>query len=361
MKFLILGGTGAIGVSLISLLEDSDNEIYVTSRRERTSTHNNIKYIKGDAHNDDFLDKLLDDTWDVIVDFMAYKTPEFQSKYKKMQNATGQYIFLSSARVYSNKSEIITEDTPRLLDVCTDEEYLLTDEYALSKARQENFLFESDIKNYTIIRPYITYNLNRFQLGTFEKEMWLSRALRGKKVLFYEDIANHYTTLTNGEDVAKGIFYLMGNNNAKGEAFHITGEECLTWGEIADIYSRHLKEIAGLDVRYHYEKHGIDQAKILHNDYQVQYDRLFDRRFDNKKIFNICNDRLTFTGISDGLENALNNFFENNIEMKISPSWEAYCDSLTKDKKEYNFGKKGNMIYTAYRYMPGITRMLFNK
>ena len=66
----------------------------------------------------------------------------------------------------------ITEETPRLLDVCKDADYLKTDEYALAKAREENILFCSGKKKRTIIHPYITYNTERLQLGAIEKDIW---------------------------------------------------------------------------------------------------------------------------------------------------------------------------------------------
>lgn len=53
---------------------------------------------------------------------------------------------------------------------------LSIDEYAITKAHQENLLINSKNKNWTIIRPYITYSEQRLQLGTFEKEDWLYRA-----------------------------------------------------------------------------------------------------------------------------------------------------------------------------------------
>ena len=66
------------------------------------------------------------------------------------------------------------------MDLTKDEQYLATNEYALAKAREENVLTESGFNNFTIIRPYITYYNNRLQLGIFEKEIWLQRALDGK-------------------------------------------------------------------------------------------------------------------------------------------------------------------------------------
>ena len=41
---------------------------------------------------------------------------------------------------------------------------------ALQKAREENLLLKSDSRNWTIIRPYITYYDERLQLGVFEKK-----------------------------------------------------------------------------------------------------------------------------------------------------------------------------------------------
>ena len=75
--------------------------------------------------------------WNAIVDFMAYSTKEFSEKVDLFLNKTDQYFFLSSSRVYAESNIPITENSKRLIDVCEDEEYLKTDEYALAKARQD--------------------------------------------------------------------------------------------------------------------------------------------------------------------------------------------------------------------------------
>lgn len=111
-----------------------------------------------------------------------------------------------------------------------------TDEYALAKARQENILFNSSKKNWTIIRPYKTYNDNRFQLGMFEKEDWLYRVMMGKTLVFPKEMAKKKTTLTNAIDVSVAIKNLIGNQAAYGEAFHITTTESITWQNVLDIY-----------------------------------------------------------------------------------------------------------------------------
>ena len=158
MRILILGGTGAMGVSLVQILAQNPlNEIYVTSRSTRTST-GNVNYIKGNAHDISFVKMLLDKRdYDAIVDFMVYSPKEFADRAKIFLLATKQYVFLSSSRVYADAGQKrIKEGNSRLLDVCRDEVYLATNEYALAKAREENILFDGNYKNWTIIRPYIT-------------------------------------------------------------------------------------------------------------------------------------------------------------------------------------------------------------
>lgn len=75
-------------------------------------------------------------------------------------------------------------------------QYVQSDEYAIAKAKQEDILRNSDFKNWTIVRPYITYSDERLQLGFFEKELWLYRAIKGKTIIFPSDIYEKTTTLT---------------------------------------------------------------------------------------------------------------------------------------------------------------------
>lgn len=182
MKILVLGGTGAMGAPVVQILADRNNHVVVTTRQNKKSQNKNIQFVQGDAHDLNFVRGLLDKAYDAVIDFMIYTPDEFMTFSKLYMEKSRQYVFLSSARVYADSpEERITEDTPRLLDITKDEQYLATNEYALAKAREENVLTESGFDNFTIIRPYITYYNNRLQLGVFEKEIWLQRALDGKK------------------------------------------------------------------------------------------------------------------------------------------------------------------------------------
>nr|MCR5606452.1 epimerase [Treponema sp.] len=202
----------------------------------------------------------------------------------------------------ANSNEPITEKSPRLLDVSNDEKFLATDLYPLTKARQENILFENEKKNWTIIRPYITYSENRLQLGVLEKETWLFTALNCQALVFSKDISRHITTLTYAFDVARGITAIIGNEKAYGEAFHITGSKTIKWKEVFNLYSQVLRSNGVKIEEIMKEKtHRLDYDW---SKYQVLYDRYFDRVFDNSKIAQFV-DVDSFVKPEEGLRNCL--------------------------------------------------------
>ena len=327
-SILLLGGTGAMGKHLAVLLsQNPENNVYITSRRVYKS-QGNITYITGNALDDSFIIPLLKERkWTAIIDFMIYSTEQFKSKVKMLLSQTEQYVFLSSSRVYDNSKTPITENSNRLLDSCEDHTYLRTDEYALTKARQENILKVSGKQNWTIIRPYITFSEIRLQLGVYEKENWLYRALQGRTIVFSKDILQKRTTLTYGYDVARGIVALIGNKKAFGEAFHITISESHTWGEILDTYIDILEKYTGKKPKVLL----LDNHPYQHKDkpfYQLVYDRHFNRIFDNTKIRDFI-DTDSFTPTLDGLKICLNSFLYKQNFRAINWRGEAGRDRLT--------------------------------
>lgn len=157
------------------LVEQEEYDIYITTRKPYKSS-DHIVYLQGDAKDINFMAKLCEEQWDSIVDFMVYSTQEMSERIEMLLGATKQYVFISSARVYAESTDNLVETSPRLLETSKDELYLASDEYAISKARQENILFNSKANNWTIVRPSLTYSENRLQLGAFEKENLLYRA-----------------------------------------------------------------------------------------------------------------------------------------------------------------------------------------
>lgn len=352
MKVLILGGTGAMGVHLVSLLSEiKSHQICITTRGQKKSKKTNVSYIQGNALDLEFIEKLLHQKWDVIIDFMLYKTPVFKERMQTFLDATNQYVFISSARVYGNNDPVIKENTLRILDSELDKEFLATDEYSLAKARQEDLLINSSKKNWTIIRPYITYSSDRLQLGVLEKEDWLYRALQGRTIVFSEEIFSKLTAFTHGLDVSRGIFNVIGETSACGEVFHITSNESKTWGEILNIYMTILEKKIGIKPKYKLQKLN-DFLKHHHAKPQIIYDRIYHRKFDNNKIA-FYTEVSNFIEVEKGLEKCLEDFLKNPIFKRIDWLKEAIKDRETRERASLYEIKsiKDKVRYLIYRYI----------
>lgn len=350
MRVLLLGGTGAMGVHLVEILAKNRIETVVTSRKKQTTVLDYVKYIQADAMDISSIDVLLNEKWDAIVDFMVYKTSSFNERFKSLLNCTEQYIFLSSARVYADSRLPISELSPRLLETSNDKEYLASDEYAISKARQEDILIESGRRNWTIIRPYITYSKSRLQLGVLEKEAWLYRALKGRSIVFSKDILSRTTTLTYGFDVAYGIFKLLGRSSALGDVFHITGPNQFTWNKILDIYLDCIEEHTGIRPKVCL----LEMEKFIqtHNgNFQILYDRIYDRVFDSSKIYKYL-DSENFMSTEAGLRSSVKSFLVSASFQQIDWKLEAKRDRFSQEHTSFSeiTGFKNMAKYLVYRY-----------
>lgn len=351
MRILVLGGTGAMGTHLVELLAARGDAVTVTSRTHRPDT-GSIRFVSGNAKDTAFIDTLLTERWDAIVDFMVYSTSKFASRADRLLGATGHYLYLSSSRVYAESDSPITEASPRLLDVTQDKAYLRTDEYALTKARQEDVLFRSKQRNWSIIRPYITYSAKRLQLGVLEKEDWLYRALQGRTLATLADIQDTQTTLTHGADVAAGMAALIGNPQAYGEAFHITTPQPILWGQVLDTYLSVLEGHMGQKPKVALQT--LDEfTRWRTGRYQIVYDRLYHRHFDTRKI-NQFIDTSGFTSPMPGLKHALETFLHASPSSFGAINWraEAIKDRLFKEHSRFEeiAGSANKLKYLLFRH-----------
>lgn len=328
-KALLIAGTGTIGVHMIELLNQEGFECWVTSRYKHND-RDRVHYLQGNPHNHVFLKNVLSMYyWTTVVDFTYYSIDELNEVYSILLSHTNLYVFLSSARVYADFDGFIDEDGPRLLDVCKDIDYINSNEYAIVKAKQENYFINGDKKNWIIVRPYITYGENTFQLSPIRKEFWLLRALKGKKIYIAEELLNKETTITYGYDVARSIVALICNKESWGDIYNIMNPKCIKWSDILTIYLNIIESYTGqrpliyMEERWHPLMTGTYE--------QIRYDRLYDRRFDCAKLSNFI-DISSFMSPKEGIEKCLRTYFNSSHRHEIvDMSHEAQVDKITGD------------------------------
>lgn len=336
------------------LSKQAGNKVYATSRSSKKSA--SINWLCGDARDPAFMKSILEEyTFDAIFDFMNYGTAEFGDRAEYILNNTRHYFFISSARVYAENDDIIDENSPRILDTCKDQKYLSHDSYDLAKARQEDILNQSGRKNYTIIRPSLTYNDHRMQFTLFELEEWIYRFFDGNSIVFPEDMEDTITTMTYGWDVATVLSRLLLNPLALGETFNVNGGGCATWGEILKIYVAAINSATGKVVGVRRVPNAADIAKRLNRYDQYRLARGISRRFSNNKVENAIGG-MTYVAIKDGLNMCMRSYM-NTTTCAAAPPFRtaAYLDRIAHEHTPIRrfSGKKQKIGYILERM--GIT------
>jgi nucleoside-diphosphate-sugar epimerase len=293
MKILFIGGTGVISSSCSELCVDRGIELYLFNR----GTSPRIppqggKILVGDIQDVEHVKRVLNGhSFDVVVNWIAYKKKDVERDYELFRNNTSQYIFISSASVY-HKPIIklpITEDIP-----LHNPEW----DYAQSKIDSENYLmglFKENGFPVTIVRPSHTYDKTRTPIRL--DYTFLYRLKLGKKILLQDDGTSLWT-LTHAKDFAKGFIGLLGNSNTLGEAYHITSDEVLTWNQIAYILSN--KAQSTLNIGY------VPAEFVISYDAgwgkNLTWDKRYPGVFDNSKIKSIVPDYNASISFEQGAE-----------------------------------------------------------
>lgn len=300
-RILLIGGTGTLGGYAAAELLLMGHHVDSIARRAMTVFNRNYSYIQGTVDDELLRSLFAKNHYDCIVDFSEYPDwRNYPERGELLLKNTDQLIFLSSYRVYADRQHPITEDAPQLYKVIEDQTFLEQETYAIPKSHEEDYLRNSGYRNWTIIRPVISFSHYRFDLVTASSMVMLPRILQHKKVLLPECCRDVTAGLCWAGDAAKMIARLCCNEKALGEAYTVGTGEKYSWGEIADMYT----EITGLEFDWTdietflsvaTRRRYMDRCILL-------YDRIWDRTIDNSKVLAATGLRPEdFAGIKEGL------------------------------------------------------------
>ena len=241
LRVLFLGGTGIISSASARLAVERGLALTVVNRG-RSGTRplpDGAEVLHADARDAASVrDVLGDREFDAVVDWVAYTPEHVAADVELFAGRTGQYVFISSASAYQTPPERVpvTESTPLRNPYW---------QYSRDKIACEDLLvraYREDGLPVTIVRPSHTYDRTSVPLdGGWTA---VERMRQGKEVVVHGDGTSLWT-LTHHEDFARGFVPLLGNPRAVGDAFHITGDDVLTWDQIM----RALGRAAGVEPR----------------------------------------------------------------------------------------------------------------
>ncbi len=336
MKVLFIGGTGQISSAVVrKLAKDKDFEVWLLNRGNRPAPENTNQII-GDINDEaKVLDAIGDMTFDAVCEFIGFTLKQVERDFRLFNGKTKQYIYISSASAYHKPSAgyLITEGTALSNPHWQySRDKIACEEFLMKKYREEGFPV-------TIVRPSHTYDEKHIPLGVHGKNGFyqvIKRMIKGKPVIIQGDGTSLWH-LTFNEDFAIGFTGLLGNRHAVGEAFHITGDEVLTWDQIYQT----IADALGVDLLpFHVsseflseagDKYGYDFEGSLTGDKSVSV------VFDNSKIKRLVPEMTTHIPFHIGVRRALDYVLSHPEEYKEDPEFDAWCDRVISalDKAKY--------------------------
>ena len=235
MKILIIGGTGIISTPMTRFLAERGDEVTLYNRGKSRAEQvpRGVKQIVGDRKDYPVFEKQVAEAgyFDCVIDMIGFMPEEAESAIRAFKGGlVGQYIFCSTVDVYTKqvKNYPVKEGD--------ETNPLPSFPYAYNKAACENLLFdayERGILNVTIIRPAATYSelrfpgVHSFGGGTYH----LDRLHKGKPIITHGDGSSIWVEC-HSEDVARAFINAVGNRKTFGKAYHVTGEEWMTWDRV---------------------------------------------------------------------------------------------------------------------------------
>ena len=283
-KALLIAGSGTLGASTYPELVRNGWKVDVVSLEDYKSVSPRLDFIKARADYA-YLEKLFAERgrYDAVVDFvLTVDVEELKKRMDLILANTDQFVYVSSYRTYSDRDSTVTEETPQWLDTTADPEFLEKDDYAIPKAKGERYLQSLPAKNWTIIRPIISFTHFRLDLVTVGAYAILYRTAAGKKIPLPAEVKDKHCGVTWAGNTGLQLARLMGNEAALGEAFTLGTDEGLTWGDVAKFY----EEFAG--ARFEWVPVEDYLAIATENKYMdrqmIFTDRNLDRRVDFSKV-----------------------------------------------------------------------------
>jgi nucleoside-diphosphate-sugar epimerase len=322
MKILFLGGTGIISTACSRLAIARGFEVTLVNRAKRDPIAG-AKQIVADLADPASTAALGTQTWDAVVDFLAYDPATIERRVQLFRGRTGQYVFISSASAYQKPltQPPITESTPLANPFW---------EYSRQKIACEERLtrfYRDEAFPMTVVRPSLTYGdiVVPLAVNSWQQSYTAVARLRAGQPLIVPGDGLTLWTITHNSDFAKGLVGLLGHPGAIGHAVHITSDEALTWNQIYQFTA---------------EAAGVPAPRLVHiaSDFicaclpemtgSLLGDKSHCALFDNTKIKRLVPDYVATTRYRDGIAGTIKWFDADPRRQVVDAATSAKWDRL---------------------------------
>lgn len=249
MKILVIGGSYFLG-RIFTMYASKQHELTLVNRGQYSMSSYHIDEHHFDRHDNNSWKQLINQEFDVVVDFCAYQKDDIKTVIENLKNHIHHYIYISTVDVYLRQTHLIQDENHPLENRHFPGD---TGEYIYQKRLLEDELIEMCQKYniaYTSLRPGNIY-------GPFNyapRESLLIKRVIENDHLFHLIDANAKFQMVYVEDVVDAILLVI-EKRLCNQSFNIINNELIDYDKINYI----LQSIKNVKI----ENHTIQEAATL--------------------------------------------------------------------------------------------------
>lgn len=214
-----MGGTRFIGVYLTKILVEKGHEVVLFNRGNKPTPITGITEIHGDRTDAAQLkEKLASEKFDAIFDNNGRQLTDTKPLAEIFKDRVKHFVYMSSAGVYLKSDQM-----PHIEGDAIDPK-----SRHLGKYETETELVNQGLP-WTSIRPTYIYG----PLNYNDLEAWFFDRIVRDRPIPIPGNGVHITQFGHVKDLAMAMTSILGNNQAIGQIYHISGERYVTFDGLA--------------------------------------------------------------------------------------------------------------------------------
>jgi nucleoside-diphosphate-sugar epimerase len=219
MRILIMGGTRFIGVYLTKTLVAQGHEVVLLNRGNKPVPVSGVGQIICDRNKaTELKEKLINERFDVVFDNNGRELSDTQPLVEILGDRLQHFIYVSSAGVYLKSNQM-----PHREGDAVDPK-----SRHLGKHQTEAYLAQSNLP-WTSIRPTYIYGPQNYN----DLEAWFFDRLIRDRPIPIPGNGLHFTQFGHVRDLAEAMAAVIGNSQAKGQIYNLSGDRYVTFDGLA--------------------------------------------------------------------------------------------------------------------------------
>lgn len=227
MKVLIIGGTGLISTTITRQMLEQGIDLTLYNRgKSEARTPDGARQLRGDRNDLAAFERQMAEAgnFDCVIDMICFEAEQAESAVRAFRGRVEQFILCSTVDVYSKPAHRypILENEPRRGN----------NDYGRNKIKCEDVLMAAHERGdfaTTIIRPAYSYGEGGQVVDTWGwGTTYIDRLRKSKPIIVHGD-GSSFWVACHVDDVGHTFVAAAGNPNTFGKAYHVTGEEWMTW------------------------------------------------------------------------------------------------------------------------------------